>query len=303
MRTPPPRGGGPSPRAWGSREVPSRPRNRPRSIPTCVGFTKRKSPRHTPGAVHPHVRGVHQDPSHSGVANTVHPHVRGVHILTPPMPHRTNGPSPRAWGSPRAGSDRWSGLRSIPTCVGFTPHRCARRPRSAVHPHVRGVHTNSARSTRMGPGPSPRAWGSLRQAPGTSSRGRSIPTCVGFTHPDPTRRPRPSVHPHVRGVHLLRRSFRPSAYGPSPRAWGSHGVDIRWGDYYRSIPTCVGFTRMVSGAASNAAVHPHVRGVHLVVEDRARMPRGPSPRAWGSHSRSFVDSLKRRSIPTCVGFT
>ena len=95
--------------------------------------------------------------------------------------------------------------------------------------------------------------------------------------------PAPPVHPHVRGAHIDRGRRAGEIPGPSPRAWGSH-ADLAGGlRRPRSIPTCVGLTRMRSAAARVMAVHPHVRGAHADSDNR-----------W---------LLRDRSIPTCVGLT
>src|SRR5690606_19325053 len=70
---------------------------------------------------------------------------------------------------------------------------------------------------------------------------------------------------------------------PSPRAWGSRVGNRPTYERVRSIPTCVGLTRMRSAAARVMAVHPHVRGAHADSDNR-----------W---------LLRDRSIPTCVGLT
>ncbi len=111
------------------------------------------------------------------------------------------------------------------------------------------------------------------------------------------------------------------ARGPSPRAWGSaSGAGVR-GRVGRSIPTCVGLSRVCSsrcraspvhphvrGAqvtrgvpAAWTAVHPHVRGAQIVIGGAATMLLGPSPRAWGSADLYWRPIYPQRSIPTCVG--
>ena len=240
---------GPSPRAWGSRRREHRRGAELRSIPTCVGLTRRRPGRGWPSTVHPHVRGAHADAMSTRSA--------------------TDGPSPRAWGSRAARSGGSRGLRSIPTCVGLTGSAPPGHPSRAVHPHVRGAHTlirnvdgrsagpsprawgspNAACAASRRSGPSPRAWGSRRPRRVSPSPVRSIPTCVGLTRTasaDPRAR---TVHPHVRGAHSARSRARSLTGGPSPRAWGSRWYLLVISSPARSIPTCVGLTRRVSGAA------------------------------------------------------
>ncbi|AAZ55622.1 conserved hypothetical protein [Thermobifida fusca YX] len=155
----------------------------------------------------------------------------------------------------------------------------------------------------IGAGPSPRAWGSPRNA-GRAERGtRSIPTCVGLM--PGTKRPRASrpVHPHVRGAHYDMPNPPLDDVGPSPRAWGSLVGDDVFSVACRSIPTCVGLTFRGYVDAFKAAVHPHVRGAHRLDVIGEVHRGGPSPRAWGSRPRRESSPARVRSIPTCVGLT
>ena len=133
------RANGPSPRAWGTLTNIGNGWHPHRSIPTCVGNTNYHEPRCPLRPVHPHVRGEHH---HSKAS-----------------PKRSNGPSPRAWGTPPAAPVGAPPVRSIPTCVGNTAVAVVFDVVKTVHPHVRGEHrvANSQPNTRNGP--SPRAWG------------------------------------------------------------------------------------------------------------------------------------------------
>ena len=156
-------------------------------------------------------------------ARPVHPHMRGVYegFKLDDTPHY--GSSPRAWGLPLSNAEICCDCRSIPTYVGFT----SKNRRTASH-----------RS-----GPSPHTWGLLLRRKRPLDPGRSIPTYVGFTLEPPLYhsllagpsphtwglrqdllwdRPRPPVHPHIRGVYAL--------------------DQVREALLQRSIPTYVGFT-------------------------------------------------------------
>src|SRR5690606_26493121 len=109
--------------------------------------------------------------------------------------------------------------------------------------------------------------------------------------------------PHVRGAHLAMRGLGPFFGGPSPRAWGSPHPAPWPARPGRSIPTCVGLTRVARGVSTDLTVHPHVRGAHILRRDLGALRRGPSPRAWGSHGQSVPLRGRGRSIPTCVGLT
>ena len=139
-------GHGPSPRAWGLDISLCQATELDRSIPTCVGLGAPK--------------GCSQAPAR------VHPHVRGAWCAACPHPHRTGGPSPRAWGLDQPHQRRDLAERSIPTCVGLGGP-CGQDP---------GQDSDRVH------GPSPRAWG-LATCMGLLLIGlRSIPTCVGLGH-------------------------------------------------------------------------------------------------------------------------
>ena len=194
---------GPSPRAWG---LPAKGRARQsctRSIPTCVGFTRRFRPlvgRFSGPS--PRAWGLLAVRLSSGGLPWSIPTCVG---FTNPCADRVRfafGPSPRAWGLLlRFGVDRLR-QRSIPTCVGFTRHLPFSPSRLSVHPHVRGVYSALVACGSGGGGPSPRAWGLRRPATIRTQYPRSIPTCVGFTYPSPRRHRGHPVHPHVRGVYV-----------------------------------------------------------------------------------------------------
>ena len=148
---------------------------------------------------------------------------------------------------------------------------------------MRGVYLVLFRRRGRACGPSPRAWGLRSFQPKAIPRQRSIPTCVGFTSKELEKYPKISVHPHVRGVYG---EHVPPAHG-----------------HARSIPTCVGFTSASIYIRHISPVHPHVRGVYLPCHSKFVSTFGPSPRAWGLQRHHPDVPGRRRSIPTCVGFT
>ena len=201
------RTGGPSPRAWGSRQHGVHAPSHLRSIPTCVGLTGQQPFESSPTAVHPHVRGAHVNSSSS-------------------IP-RPNGPSPRAWGSLTEMRPERRPRRSIPTCVGLTMRPCSPSLVITVHPHVRGAHGRRSGPRSSAGGPSPRAWGSQAAGEPVAQAGRSIPTCVGLTPVGRICRRELPVHPHVRGAHIDAIRYADGSDGPSPRAWGSRRAGRR----------------------------------------------------------------------------
>src|SRR5690606_24173920 len=112
-----------------------------------------------------------------------------------------------------------------------------------------------------------------------------------------------AVHPHVRGAHTVSPAPTAAASGPSPRAWGSRAQGGGANAGLRSIPTCVGLTRLGTTGVYASAVHPHVRGAHRCAAAASTSTGGPSPRAWGSLALTGLQPVRARSIPTCVGLT
>ena len=209
--------------------------------------------------------------------------MRGAHEGRRNRSRVAAGPSPRAWGSLRQRHHHDLLRRSIPTCVGLTATFVGSSWTSAVHPHVRGAHVYGNAELQSAVGPSPRAWGSLRQH-----------------HCQSTWK---SVHPHVRGAHPEHLGRGHAAGGPSPRAWGSLLVHPDAPQMVRSIPTCVGLTVNCPAHDDQRPVHPHVRGAHREHGDNDWRQHGPSPRAWGSPVSERRRPGAPRSIPTCVGLT
>src|SRR5699024_738263 len=132
-----------------------------------------------------------------------------------------------------------------------------------------------------GAGPSPRAWGLLREHHHRHAQFRSIPTCVGPAIPKTLLASTDPVHPHVRGACWGGTGAGICGSGPSPRAWGLRRPLAAATSWFRSIPTCVGPARPMMWEVYLAAVHPHVRGACVVPVNG--------------------DLLLARSIPTCVG--
>src|SRR5690606_14521974 len=129
---------GSPPRAWGRRAGVCGGWWYGRFTPTCVGTTPPAPGPTRERAVHPHVRG-----DDYGEHNR-----RGAE----------RGSPPRAWGRPAAGRGERTPGRFTPTCVGTTAGGGAPRPRSAVHPHVRGDDIIAGAILLGRLGSPPRAW-------------------------------------------------------------------------------------------------------------------------------------------------
>lgn len=92
-----------------------------------------------------------------------------------------------------------------------------------------------------------------------------------------------TVHSYVREVYRLSCTLVPAPIGPSPRTWGLPPDRAQ--------------------RPSFVSVHPHVRGV--CVRPALVLPStlGSSPRAWGLPYPPGPETMRLRSIPTCVGVT
>ena len=177
----------------------------------------------------------------------------------------------------------------------------AHRQRNAVHPHVRGEHS------RVGPGPlgdlgsPPRAWGTCKSVILDGWTTRFTPTCVGNI-PDQYKSDNShSVHPHVRGEHLIISCVSIFQPGSPPRAWGTWRGDSEGGHTLRFTPTCVGNMPSSRPPSPNASVHPHVRGEHSALRFVSMSLTGSPPRAWGTFVKCPLRCLAVRFTPTCVG--
>ena len=86
----------------------------------------------------------------------------------------------------------------------------------------------------------------------------------------------------MRGEHagsVISDSF---SYGSSPHAWGIPLVPFLPCFLYRFIPTCVGNTLSPLDGVCWKAVHPHMRGEHIIPTRISCPYVGSSPHAWGT---------------------
>ncbi len=130
---------GSSPRMWGTRLCAAGKGARCRFIPTHVGNTQQRD--------------------WTLDCRAVHPHACGEHWFVWRTPPRSDGSSPRMWGTPGSLPVPVALDRFIPTHVGNTsaPRRSARR--RSVHPHACGEHPDCRYRPDRERGSSPRMWG------------------------------------------------------------------------------------------------------------------------------------------------
>ena len=194
------------------------------------------------------------------MSTTVHPHGRGERFTPRQLVDPGTGSSPRAWGTRAADRRRAGKSRFIPTGVGNASSMS--RPTSvwAVHPHGRGERVCAIHDDDIGPGSSPRAWGT----PADSGCGiippRFIPTGVGNAIPAGFIQQNDPVHPHGRGERPRDTMDFYTDYGSSPRAWGTRMHQLQVAAIERFIPTGVGNACRQRDRTHARPVHPHGRG-------------------------------------------
>ena len=138
----------------------------------------------------------------SARASAVHPHACGEHRRGYDKLRVCHGSSPRVWGTRRGCLLQRDRSRFIPTRVGNTCGRNARRNPLTVHPHACGEHPDFSTEVSPDGGSSPRVWGTHYHIDKIVRRVRFIPTRVGNTIETSLPVERVTVHPHACGEHF-----------------------------------------------------------------------------------------------------
>ena len=105
----------------------------------------------------------------------------------------------------------------------------------------------------------------------------------------------------MRGEHISSSRVMSVIRGSSPHAWGTCWRGGGDSCTARFIPTCVGNMHQWTTSRTAAAVHPHMRGEHVVCPVRWISEPGSSPHAWGTWRHPAGRHERLRFIPTCVG--
>ena len=92
-----------------------------------------------------------------------------------------------------------------------------------------------------------------------------------------------------------------TGFGPSPHTWGLLRRAGPVHHHRRSIPTYVGFTSAQGYMNGIAPVHPHIRGVYIIVRCRVLFKCGPSPHTWGLRTWQTISMLLRTVHPHIRG--
>ena len=178
--------------------------------------------------------------------------------------------------------------RFIPAYAGNTSAQHGGKGRGPVHPRVRGEHSRNPYPAPPHCGSSPRTRGTPAN-PGVDRPGdRFIPAYAGNTRPPWTGTPATSVHPRVRGEHESVKAEPLRGRGSSPRTRGTLRDERLIGGIGRFIPAYAGNTlpahdagedvtgssprtrgtrELIGDLEFQSAVHPRVRGEHLLPDD------------------------------------
>ena len=193
--------------------------------------------------------------------------------------------------------------RFIPACAGNTTAPHTTSAFSPVHPRVRGEHEVGRKAILQLVGSSPRARGTRRSHRACPRASPVHPRVRGeHNHAGVEQTPYHGSS-RVRGEHVSRRDSGINVAGSSPRARGTHLVDVELIGQHRFIPACAGNTGWRSPAAPTKSVHPRVRGEHEEVHPMLEADDGSSPRARGTPGFEPCHPIPGRFIPACAGNT
>ena len=207
------------------------------------------------------------------------------------------------WGTPVLSLLFRTVNRFIPTNVGNTLMVQRQQRQYSVHPHECGEHIALSAFHFFARGSSPRMWGTHPAIEPIPRQARFIPTNVGNTPVNSGNPAFSAVHPHECGEHIMPRYYATSAFGSSPRMWGTLRLRCRRWCFFRFIPTNVGNTCHELIVPLPVSVHPHECGEHWCRLVVGRRFFGSSPRMWGTRTNYQIKSQYPRFIPTNVGNT
>ena len=213
---------------------------------------------------------------------SVHPHARGERICGNSRVNRSDGSSPRSWGTLTSPPWKGSRRRFIPTLVGNAPASFSGSSTCTVHPHARGERVVQTVNAAGVVGSSPRSWGTPCRPAARRREPRFIPTLVGNARHPPSADLNLTVHPHARGERPSFPCRLQLAVGSSPRSWGTLAFRSPAAGSHRFIPTLVGNAPADRIATCSPTVHPHARGERDQAAGAAAEAGGSSPRSWGT---------------------
>src|SRR5690606_10914736 len=112
-----------------------------------------------------------------------------------------------------------------------------------------------------------------------------------------------TVHPRMRGEHLLACLGVEVLGGSSPHARGTRTVTWSSGLLLRFIPACAGNTLPWLFLRYYVSIHPRMRGEHGSGHVAKQKARGSSPHARGTLPPRMTPTARTRFIPACAGNT
>ena len=229
--------------------------------------------------------------------------MRGEHPLKGRHVTAHHGSSPHARGTRRDSSIQQHAPRFIPACAGNTSHPSDHVPRTAVHPRMRGEHRVQLPTDLRYHGSSPHARGTRVNKLRQELHRRFIPACAGNTASHRRRDSRETVHPRMRGEHVIMPFWALAIIGSSPHARGTRTVRKLEQMRPRFIPACAGNTFYSAPLITPIPVHPRMRGEHVSCCLIAAASSGSSPHARGTRQSRRGSPIRRRFIPACAGNT
>ena len=172
----------------------------------------------------------------------VHPRLRGEHLPYFFRASAHSGSSPPTRGTRRLAMPRHFQTRFIPAYAGNTLTRHGTNTLFTVHPRLRGEHASQIRVSLGAEGSSPPTRGTPASVQRCCQVMRFIPAYAGNTGPWRRRRRHRSVHPRLRGEHVLAGDGVGGRGGSSPPTRGTQAADPRPGVSARFIPAYAGNT-------------------------------------------------------------
>ena len=220
----------------------------------------------------------------SGPGRSVHPRVRGEHDQVQGCVDPDGGSSPRPRGTHINDIQGMLFGRFIPASAGNTARRVLPETRWAVHPRIRGEHSEPHDIDDVYFGSSPHPRGTRASCRRPRAPGRFIPASAGNTSATAVHQRERPVHPRIRGEHRKQQAIYGMKGGSSPHPRGTRlALQLAHADF-RFIPASAGNTESGRSVISARSVHPRIRGEHSPACSRAWSRIGSSPHPRGTLS-------------------
>ena len=196
-----------------------------------------------------------------------------------------------------------SNNRFIPAYAGNTPNPAHIISSASVHPRLRGEHDGAPAASLSSYGSSPLTRGTHARIQVRICVGRFIPAYAGNTTPRRGCSLGRAVHPRLRGEHPRNIPRKPHQIGSSPLTRGTHWPAGPGLPRQRFIPAYAGNTAGHCHQAEAEAVHPRLRGEHMVRNCMRKPIDGSSPLTRGTRTLMGRQGDYPRFIPAYAGNT